>query len=262
MRADDIRKASEFDQLCSQTTSERKEEQKLCDHFIRSSRQRYHTNALRLKENFLSLMINSKTAYLNSSCLFWKLDPWEDDLRRRRRLIPNLNGIEHDEIIENSSSNGINDDMMTTILKEEYLLKQLKQPKSQNFLQDEEDISQIDEKDLDLEFSGPLRYSTECLLICGTVAIRGTLAITHTALLFDTNEENEDFKNLDPKVSREAFVTSISKNYLFRYILTLITFTENGVLMKFVRYFHENISYKIKHWKYSFRIEVCIKNRI
>jgi hypothetical protein len=202
MRADDIRKGSEFDQLCSQTTSERKQEESLCDHFIESSRQRYHTNALRLKEKFLSQMINTKEAYLNSSCLFWKLDPWEDDLRRRRRLIPNLNGIEYDELIKNSSSNEINDDMITTILKDEHLLRQLKQPKPQNFNQDEEDLSQIDEKDLDHDFSGPLRCSTGCLLICGTNAIRGTLAITHTALLFDTNEDDENFKNLDSNVSK------------------------------------------------------------
>ena len=92
MRADDIRKGSEFEQLCAQTTFERKQEEKLCDHFIIIS-STISTIALRLKEKFLSHMINDKTAYLNSSCLFWKLDPWEDDLRRRRRLIRNLNGI-------------------------------------------------------------------------------------------------------------------------------------------------------------------------
>ena len=36
---------------------------------------------------------------------------------------------------KNSSSNEINDDMITTIIKEENLLKQLKQQKPQNFNQ-------------------------------------------------------------------------------------------------------------------------------
>jgi hypothetical protein len=197
MRADDIRKSSEFEQLCDQTTNERKQEEELCDHFITSSRQRYQTNALRLKEKFLSQMINDKINYLNDSCLFWKLDPWEDDLRRRRRLIPNLNGTIHNEATENCSSNEINDDMITTILKEEYLLKQAKQQKTQNFLQEEnEDLSQIDEKDLEHDFSGPIRYSTKCLLINGTIPVQGVLAITHNAMLFDANEE----QNLDSKV--------------------------------------------------------------
>ncbi len=198
MRADDIRKSSEFEQLCDQTTNERKQEEERCDHFIISSRQRYQMNALRLKEKFLSQMINDKINYLNDSCLFWKLDPWEDDLRRRRRLIPNLNGNLHNESIENSSSsNEINDDMITIILKEEYLLKQIKQQKTQNFLQDDnDDLSQIDEKDLDQDFSGPIRYSTGCLLINGPIPIQGVLAITHNAMLFDANEE----QNVDSKV--------------------------------------------------------------
>jgi hypothetical protein len=197
MRADDIRKGSEFEQLCEQTTNERKQEEESCDHFITSSRQRYHTNALRLKEKFLSQMINDKMSYLNDSILFWKLDPWEDDLRRRRRLISNLNGSLHNESIENSSLNENNDDMITTIVKEEYLLKQIQKQKTQNFLQDEnDDLSQIDEKDLEQDFSGPIRYSTECLLINGTTAVQGILAITHNAMLFDANEE----QNIDSKV--------------------------------------------------------------
>ncbi|CAF3646186.1 unnamed protein product [Rotaria socialis] len=202
MRADDIRKASEFEQLSTQTASERKDEEELCDHFIMASRQRHETNASRLREKFLAQMINDKTAYLNSSNSFWKLDPWEDDLRRRRRLVSNFDGTSHNEAIPNSSSNETEDDMILTLTKEENLLKQIKQ-KSQNFLpnnNEDENLSQVDEKDVDQEFSGPIRYSTESFLICGTLAIRGTLAITHHALLFDTNEDDEGFKNLDEKM--------------------------------------------------------------
>jgi hypothetical protein len=198
MRADDIRKSDEFDQLCSQTSNERKQEENLSDHFITSSRQRYERNALRLKEKFLSQMMNDQINYLNDACLFWKLDPWEDDLRRRRRLIPDLNGNSHEQAMNNLSSNEINEeDMITTVLKEESLLKQMKQQKPQNFLQDEnEDLSQIDEKDLEQDFSGPIRYSTECLLINGILSIQGILAITNNSLLFDANED----QNLDSKV--------------------------------------------------------------
>ncbi|CAF3766606.1 unnamed protein product [Rotaria sordida] len=201
MRAEDIRKASEFEQLCGQTSLERKEEDELCDHFIISSRQRYLTNALCLKEKFLSQMINDKTTYLNSSNPFWKLDPWEDDLRRRRRLISNSNGTLHSKAISKLSINENDDDdndMITTLHKQEYLLKQIKQ-KVQNFLpnnNDDDNLPQIDEKDIDQEYSGPVRYSTECSLICGITAIYGTLAITQNAMVFNTNEEDENFINL------------------------------------------------------------------
>ena len=217
MRADDVRKASEFEQLCAQTTSERKQEEELCDHFITSSRQRYQTNASRLKDKFLSQMINDKTTYLNSSCSFWRLDPWEDDLRRRRRLIPDLNGTLHNEASENCSSNEINDDMTSTVLKEEHVLKQLKQQKTQNFIQnnnEDEDLSHVDERDLDQDFSGPIRYSTECSLICGTITIHGILAITHHAMLFDADEDDENYKKLDLKVTNKVKIR-ISKIILF-----------------------------------------------
>jgi hypothetical protein len=204
MRADDIRKASEFEQLSAQTTVERKEEEQLCDHFITAARQRHQVIAARLKEKFLAMMINDKTAYLNSSRLFWKLDPWEDDLRRRRRLVRNPNGSIHSEATQrSSSSNEVNDDLITTVIKEGNLLKQLKHQKPPSFNQtinEEDEMLQVDEKDLDHDFSGPIRFSTECSLICGIAVIQGTLAITHNAMLFDTDEYDENFTKIDAKV--------------------------------------------------------------
>lgn len=196
MRADDIRKAEEFDQLCHQTTDERKHEEKLCDHFISASRQRYEQNALRLKDKFFTLMVNDQFDYLNDACPSWKLDHWEDDLRRRRRLVPDLNGNLHEQSLQKVSSNEINDeDMMTNILKDENLFKQIKQQKTQNFASDEnEDLSQVDEKDLEQDFSGPIHYSTECLLINGILPIHGTLSITRSAMLFDATD-NQDLLN-------------------------------------------------------------------
>ncbi|CAF4351946.1 unnamed protein product, partial [Rotaria sp. Silwood2] len=85
MCADDIRKASEFEQLSVQTTVE-------------------------------PMMINDKIAYSNSSRSFWKLDPWEDVLRRRIRLIRNPNGSIHNEATQKSSFNGINNDLITSVI--------------------------------------------------------------------------------------------------------------------------------------------------
>ncbi|CAF4597380.1 unnamed protein product, partial [Rotaria sp. Silwood2] len=85
MCADDIRKASEFEQLSVQTTVE-------------------------------PMMINDKIANSNSSRSFWKLDPWEDVLRRRIRLIRNPNGSIHNEATQKSSFNGINNDLITSVI--------------------------------------------------------------------------------------------------------------------------------------------------
>ena len=209
MRADDIRKASEFEQLCAQTTVERKEDEQMCDHFITAARQRHQAIAARLKEKFLAMMVNDKTAYLNSSRPFWKLDSWEDDLRRRRRVIRNPYGSAHVEATQKSSSsaaatnNEMNDDLINTVIKEENLLKQLKQQKTQNFnqtLPDDDEGMQVDEKDLDQDFSGPIRFSTECSLVCGAAVVHGTLSMTHNAMLFDTDEHDESFTKLDSKM--------------------------------------------------------------
>ena len=205
MRADDIRKASELEQLSNQTTLERQEEEHVCDHFIHASRQRYELVGSRLKEKFLSLMVNDTQAYLNQSCLFWKLDPWEDDLRRRRRLIRNPFHAEYQESLSDSSKNA--DETINTVPQEEYLLKQWKlqqQQKTQTFLanhHEEDDMSQVDERDLEHDFAGPIRFATPCLLISGTLALPGTLAMTQNAMLFDTNESDPDFQNIDAQVS-------------------------------------------------------------
>lgn len=203
MRAEDIRRASEFEQLSAHTTVERKNEEQLCEHYITAARKRHQAIALRLQEKYLAMMINNKTAYLNSSRPFWKLDPWEDDLRRRRRIVRNPNGSLHSEATQKSSYNGVSEDIMSAVAQEENLLKQLKQQKIQNFNQtvpDEDEMLQVDEKDLDHDFSGPIRFSTECSLICGTLYIHGTLAMTHNAMLFDADEYDESFAKIDSKV--------------------------------------------------------------
>ncbi|CAF2965021.1 unnamed protein product [Rotaria sp. Silwood2] len=70
--------------------------------------------------------------------------------KRRRRLIRNPNGSIHNEAPQKSSFNGINNDLITSVIQEENLLKQLKQQKLQNFNQtiisDDDEILQVDKK--------------------------------------------------------------------------------------------------------------------
>ncbi|CAF1533097.1 unnamed protein product, partial [Rotaria sp. Silwood1] len=177
-----VKVANETDFIVNpQTTVERKSEEQLCEHFITAARQRHQVIALRLQEKFLMMMINDKTIYLNN----------DDD-----RLIRNPNGSIHNEATQKSSFNGINDDIIIYFIQEENLLKQLKQQKIENFNQtitDDDEILQVDEKDLDQDFSGPIRFSTECSLICGINIIRGTSAMTHNVMLFDADEYDESY---------------------------------------------------------------------
>ncbi|CAF1540124.1 unnamed protein product, partial [Rotaria sp. Silwood1] len=163
MRADDICKASEFEQLSAQTTVECKSEKQLCEHFITAARQRHQFKII--------LEIRSMG---------------EDDLRRRRRLIRNPNGSIHNEATQKSSFN--NDD----------------------------EILKVDEKDLDQDFSGPIRFSTECSLICGINIIRGTLAMTHNSMLFDADEYDESYIKIDSKMF--SYIDNIHGKWHFNEI--------------------------------------------
>ena len=223
MRADDIRKGGEFEKLSILTTQERRESEEISDHFLRSNAQRYTLLGSRLKEKFLSLMIDQKEDFLNSECLLWKLDAWEDDLRRRRRLIRNPHGTRHEG--ELAIRSNINLDPIDTNAQEKNLLKLSKlqqQQKNQNILQinhEDEELSQVDERDSDPDFTGPIRYAVHALLICGTLALPGILAVARSSLLFDVDETDEKLKSLNSQVTNLLHFRTV------RSILIFLDFT-------------------------------------
>ncbi|CAF4662220.1 unnamed protein product, partial [Rotaria magnacalcarata] len=87
-------------------------------------------------------------------------------------------------------SNGIRDGLITSVIQEENLLKQIKRQKGQNFKQT---TNEDDGKGFDQDFSGPIRFSAERSLICDISFTHGTLAMTRNAMLFDANEYDETF---------------------------------------------------------------------
>lgn len=74
----------------------------MCDHLITSARRRDNVTASKLLEKVRNIMSNKHGAwgYLDASETrheFWKLDAWEDDARRRKRLVHNPLGTTHPE---------------------------------------------------------------------------------------------------------------------------------------------------------------------
>lgn len=75
----------------------------MCDHLITSARRRDNVTASKLLEKVRNIMSHKHGAwgYLNSTetrhLAFWKLDAWEDDARRRKRLVHNPLGTAHPE---------------------------------------------------------------------------------------------------------------------------------------------------------------------
>ncbi|CAF5072102.1 unnamed protein product, partial [Rotaria sp. Silwood1] len=146
---------------------------------------------------------------------------WEDDLRRRRRLIRNQNGSVHNEATQKSSFNGIKDDIIISFIQEENLLKQQKIQNFNQTITDNDEILKVDEKDLDQDFSGPIRFSTECSLICGINIIRGTLSMTHNVMLFDADEYDESYIKIDSKMF--SYIDNIHGKWHFNEIRAIFS---------------------------------------
>ncbi|MGH0168108.1 UNVERIFIED_CONTAM: hypothetical protein FKN15_077537 [Acipenser sinensis] len=102
-RAEDVHKHAEFESNCAQYAADRREEEKMCDHLISAAKHRDHVTANQLKQKILNILTNKHGAWgtLSQSPLhdFWRLDYWEDDLRRRRRFVRNAFGSTHPEVM-------------------------------------------------------------------------------------------------------------------------------------------------------------------
>jgi hypothetical protein len=92
---------------CAQTLLERREEEGVCDHIISAARRRDASSALRLVDRITNIIGSKQGAWASSSpdgdgaplapLEFWRLDAWEDDSRRRKRMIRNPLGSTHPE---------------------------------------------------------------------------------------------------------------------------------------------------------------------
>ncbi|OQV18752.1 Lipopolysaccharide-responsive and beige-like anchor protein [Hypsibius exemplaris] len=214
MRADDVLKHAEFETLCAHSLHQHKENAKLCDRLITSARRRDHTFARRTVDKILTVMMDSHGTWQMSGNTkvkrYWKLDNWEDDCRRRRRLVPNPYGTSHGEAVLRSSGPSTTDEIPL-----EDAMQQAEEPlharlASLGFghrevpLEVGEDIDSNSEE-LEMEYNnsknvGPLTFTTECRLIAPGFALKGTLSITSNDLYFDADEEDPEFQNMDIEV--------------------------------------------------------------
>ncbi|KAJ3589733.1 hypothetical protein NHX12_010576, partial [Muraenolepis orangiensis] len=202
-RAEDVHKHAEFEYA-----SDRREEEKMCDHLISAAKHRDHVTANQLKQKILNILTNKHGAWgtMSQSQLhdFWRLDYWEDDLRRRRRFVRNAFGSTHADV----SLKALEE--YGTEEEEEEGLKSKKSFRSQSVVNqnpeaelmlegDDDAVSLLQEKEID-NLAGPVVLSTPAQLVAPVVVARGTLSITTTEIYFEVDEDDPAFKNIDPKV--------------------------------------------------------------
>ncbi|NWV89072.1 NBEA protein, partial [Machaerirhynchus nigripectus] len=220
-RAEDVHKHAEFESQCAQYAADRREEEKMCDHLISAAKHRDHVTANQLKQKILNILTNKHGAWgaVSHSQLhdFWRLDYWEDDLRRRRRFVRNAFGSTHaDALLKAAVEYGTEEDVVKS--KKTFRSQAVVNQNAETELMlegDDDAVSLLQEKEID-NLAGPVVLSTPAQLIAPVVVAKGTLSITTTEIYFEVDEDDSGFKKIDPKVL--AYTEGLHGKWMFSEI--------------------------------------------
>uniref|UniRef100_A0A8C1FCX4 Neurobeachin n=1 Tax=Cyprinus carpio carpio TaxID=630221 RepID=A0A8C1FCX4_CYPCA len=208
-RAEDIHKHAEFESQCAQYAAEKRDEEKMCDHLIRAAKYRDHVTSTQLIQKIVNILTDKHGAWGCSTFSrpreFWRLDYWEDDLRRRRRFIRNPFGSTHSEATLKAAAEhaaGVKAPEEDVLKGKQSIRSSVlgnQNSESELLLEDDDTLSSLEEKDLE-NLAGPVNLSTSAQLVAPAVVVKGTLSITALELYFEVDEEDPSFKNIDPKI--------------------------------------------------------------
>ncbi|XP_032873568.1 lipopolysaccharide-responsive and beige-like anchor protein [Amblyraja radiata] len=226
-RAEDIHRHAEFESLCAQYSAERREEEKMCDHLIRAAKYRDHVTSTQLIQKIINILTDKHGAWGSSSSSrpreFWRLDYWEDDLRRRRRFVRNSFGSTHPEAtLKAAIEHGSEDD---ALVKGRQSIRtpavSSQNSESEMMLEGDDDtITSLEEKEID-NMAGPVNLTTAVQLIAPAVVAKGTLSITSSELYFEVDDEDLNYKKLDPKIL--TYTEGLHGKWLFSEIRAIFS---------------------------------------
>ncbi|XP_068176800.1 lipopolysaccharide-responsive and beige-like anchor protein isoform X3 [Antennarius striatus] len=230
-RAEDIHKHAEFESNCAQYAADKRDEEKMCDHLIRAAKYRDHVTATQLIQKIVNILTDKHGAWGSSSMSrpreFWRLDYWEDDLRRRRRFIRNPSGSTHSE----ATLKAVAEHVAAVNASEEDILKGKQSIRSQalgnqnseseaSLDGDDDVLSSIEEKDLE-NYTGPVSLSASAQLVAPAVVVKGTLSVTASELFFEVDEDEPGFKAIDPKIL--VYTEGLHGKWLFTEIRAIFS---------------------------------------
>ncbi|NXL86266.1 NBEA protein, partial [Alectura lathami] len=180
----------------------------MCDHLISAAKHRDHVTANQLKQKILNILTNKHGAWgaVSHSQLhdFWRLDYWEDDLRRRRRFVRNAFGSTHSDALLKAAVEYGHQAVVNQNAETELMLEG-----------DDDAVSLLQEKEID-NLAGPVVLSTPAQLVAPVVVAKGTLSITTTEIYFEVDEDDPAFKKIDPKVL--AYTEGLHGKWMFSEI--------------------------------------------
>ncbi|XP_066429755.1 lipopolysaccharide-responsive and beige-like anchor protein isoform X2 [Eleutherodactylus coqui] len=226
-RAEEIHRHAEFESLCAQYSAEKREDEKMCDHLIRAAKYRDHVTSTQLVQKIINILTDKHGAWGSSSASrpreFWRLDYWEDDLRRRRRFVRNPFGSTHPEAIlkaaiehdpeENALVRG------KQSIRSQVVGGQISE--SDSLLEGDDDtLSSLEEKDVE-NATGPVSLSTPAQLIAPSAVLKGTLSVTSFELYFEVDEDDPNLKKIDPKIL--SYTEGVHGKWLFTEIRAIFS---------------------------------------
>ncbi|XP_057581685.1 lipopolysaccharide-responsive and beige-like anchor protein isoform X2 [Hippopotamus amphibius kiboko] len=226
-RAEDIHRHADFESLCAQYSADKREDEKMCDHLIRAAKYRDHVTATQLIQKIINILTDKHGAWGNSAVSrpreFWRLDYWEDDLRRRRRFVRNPLGSTHPEATLKTAVEHAADEDILAKGKQSIKSQALGNQNSENEILlegDDDTLSSVDEKDLE-NLTGPVSLSTPAQLVAPSVVVKGTLSVTSSELYFEVDEEDPNFKKINPKIL--AYTEGLHGKWLFTEIRSIFS---------------------------------------
>ncbi|NWR50163.1 LRBA protein, partial [Regulus satrapa] len=199
----------------------------MCHHLITAAKYRDQVTATQLIQKIINILTDKHGAWGSSAPSrpreFWRLDYWEDDLRRRRRFVRNPLGSTHPEAtLRAAGEHAPEEDILVKgkqSIKSQVLGNQ--NSESEILLEGDDDImSFMEEREVE-NLTGPVSLSTPAQLVAPSVVVKGTLSITLSELYFEVDEEDPSFKKIDPKIL--AYTEGLHGKWLFSEIRSVFS---------------------------------------
>ncbi|NWV10768.1 LRBA protein, partial [Ptilonorhynchus violaceus] len=199
----------------------------MCHHLITAAKYRDQVTATQLIQKIINILTDKHGAWGSSALSrpreFWRLDYWEDDLRRRRRFVRNPLGSTHPEATLRAAGEHAPDEDILVKGKQSIKSQVLGNQNSESeiLLEGDDDImSFMEEREVE-NLTGPVALSTPAQLVAPSVVVKGTLSITLSELYFEVDEEDPSFKKIDPKIL--AYTEGLHGKWLFSEIRSIFS---------------------------------------